>query len=200
MPTVNPFGFRTAYHPSGTIRSRAFKVLDTAQAAYATALFKGVPVLLDTAGNLKIAAAGGDILGVLDGFEYVDASGKPTKAPNLPASQTGITNVTAFVIDDPDTVFEAVVISGNTLTSAALGDQFTAFDGTYTAASGSTYSGQSTCGLAVTLAGAGVQGLFALVGFGGGALNVLGDATNNPNVVVQVKIARPQLSAVKVAV
>lgn len=194
--TLSGFGLRPAYHPSGTIRPRAYKVVDATQAGYATALFKGLPVTLVTDGSIARAAEGADWLGVMEGVEYTDAAGKPTKAPNLPASQTGITNVVFYVIDDPETVFD--VQCSAAVANTAIGDQLTTFSNTAgsTEADGSTAIGISKMAMSGVLAGAGVQGLMRIVGLSGGVDNDWGDA----NTIVQVKNARPQFSAVKVAI
>lgn len=193
--TLAPFGFRAAYNPSGTIRPRAYKLVDATQAAYGTALYKGAPVMMVTDGSIAVAAAGSDWLGVLDGFEYTDANGKPVKAGYLPASPTGITNVVAFIIDHPDTVYE-VFAGGTAVANTAIGDQLTTFHATYTTSSGSTYTGQSTCAFTGVLAGAGVQGMATVLGIGQYADNAWGDT----NIILQVQNARPQFRAVKVAI
>lgn len=193
--SLAPFGFRPAYHPSGTLRARAYKLVDATQAAYGTALYKGAPVVMATTGVLNVAAAGADWLGVLEGFEYIDSAGKPTKAPFLPASPTGITEVWAYVYDDPDVVYE-VQAGGTAVANTAIGDQLTTFHATFTTSSGVPATGQSTCAFTGVLAGAGVQGMAKVLGIGLYADNAWGDT----NIVLQVQNARPQLSAVKVAI
>lgn len=192
--TLAPFGFRPVRHPSGSINARAYKVVDAAQAAYGTAIYQGAPVVLETTGMINVAAAGADWLGVMQGVEYTDATGKPVKANFLPATPTGITNVVFYIVDDPDTVFE--VQSEATIAGTAIGDQFTTFSATYTAASGSASTGLSTAALTGTLAGAGVQGMATILGFSGYPDNAVGDSYP----IVQVQIARPQFRAVKVAI
>lgn len=194
--TLAGFGLRPAYHPSGTIRPRAYKVVDATQAGYATALYKGIPVKLVTDGSIAQATEGADWLGVLEGVEYTDANGKPTKAPYLPASPTGITNVIFYVLDDPDTVYD--VQCSAAVANTAIGDQLTTFSNTAgsTEADGSTAIGISKMAMSGTLAGAGVQGLMTVVGLAGQVDNAWGDTYT----VVQVKNARHQFNAVKVAI
>lgn len=194
--TLAGFGLRVAYHPSGTVRPRAYKLVDATQAAISVALFKGLPVKLVTDGSITAATEGADWLGVLEGFEYTDAYGKPTKAPFLPASPTGITNVTAFVIDDPDTVYD--VQCSAAVANTAIGDQLTTFSNTSGSqeTDGSTATGQSAMAMSGTLAGAGTQGLMTVLGLTQVPNNEWGDTYT----IVQVKNARPQLSAVKVAI
>jgi hypothetical protein len=190
------FGLRPAYHPSGVIRPRAFKVVDATQAAYASVLYKGVPVKLVTDGSIAQATEGADWLGVMDSVEYTAADGKPTKAPYLPASPTGITNVVFYVVDDPATVFE--VQCSAAVANTAIGDGLTTFSNTagYTEADGSTATGMSKMAMSGTLAGAGVQGMMTVLGLAGQIDNTWSDTYP----IVQVKNARPQLAAVKLAV
>jgi hypothetical protein len=191
-----PFGLRPSYHPSGAIRSTAYKLVDATQAAYGTALYKGLPVTLVTDGSLARAAEGADWLGVLDCFEYTDANGVPRKAPYLPASSTGITDVVAFVYDDPAMIFE--VQCSATVANTALGDQLTTFSNTsgYTEADGNTYTGQSKMAMSGVLGGAGVQGLMTVVGISKTTDNAWGDAYP----ILKVRNARHQFNAVKVAI
>ena len=194
--TLAGFGLRPAYHPSGVIRPRAYKVVDATQAAYATTLYKGVPVKLVTDGSIAQATEGADWLGVFESAEYTDANGKPTKSPYLLASSTGITNVVIYVVDDPDVVFE--VQSSAAVANTAVGDQLTTFSNTsgYTEADGTTAIGQSTMAMSGTLATAGSQGMMTVLGLAGLPDNLWSDTYP----VLQVKNARPQLNAVKVAV
>jgi hypothetical protein len=194
--TLAPFGLRPSYHPTGAIRSTAYKLVDATQAAYAPALYKGLPVKLVTDGSIAAATEGADWLGVLDCFEYTDATGVPRKAPYLPASPTGITNVTAFVFDDPAMIFE--VQCSATVANTALGDQLTTFSNTsgVTEADGNTSIGQSKMAMSGVLAGAGVQGLMIVVGISETPDNAWGDTYP----ILKVRNARHQFNAVKVAI
>lgn len=189
-----PFGLRAAYHPSGIIRAKKYKVVDATQAIYGTALYNGAPVVLTTTGAINVAAAGADWLGVFAGCEYNDSTGKPTVSPFLPATPTGITQVYIYVIDDPLVVFEVQCEAA--VANTALGDQLTTFGATYTAASGSTATGLSTAGFSGTLAGAGAQGMARIIDVGQQVDNAWGDTYT----IVQVQNARHQYVAVKVAV
>src|SRR4051812_20456977 len=96
-----PFGFKPVYHPTGLDRAKKY----TIASAYGTALYKGGMVTLNTNGTITVAAAAADFLGVLAGVEFTDANGKPNVQPNWPAGQVA-TNITAWVWDDPETVYE----------------------------------------------------------------------------------------------
>jgi hypothetical protein len=82
--TSAPFGMRPAYHPSGLDRASAY----TIGTGYASAIYKGSPVILNTDGTLNIGTTNADIIGVFDGVEYTDSTGKPTKSNFWPASTT----------------------------------------------------------------------------------------------------------------
>lgn len=184
--TNAPFGFRPAYHPSGLDRARKY----TIAAAYNTAIYKGQPCILNTNGTVTVGAAAADLMGIFAGVEYIDATGKPTLSTFWPASQAVAagTTPTAWVWDDPDIVYE--VQADGSVAQTAIGDQADVSGVSNNA------NGMSTCTLSATLAGAGVQAQFRIVGFGGALDNVPGDAFT----VVQVQLARSQFVSNKVAV
>lgn len=192
--TLAPFGFRPAYHQGGgVIRPKRYKCVDATQAAYGTAFYQNAPVKNAGDGSFAVAAAGGDWLGVFQGVEYTDTTGKPVVSNWLAASPTGITNVYFWIIDDPQVVFE--VQSETAIANTAIGDEPTTFSATYTTSTGSTATGLSTCALTGTLAGSGSQGMVRVIDIGLGADNAWGDSYT----VVQVMNARHQNVAVKVA-
>jgi hypothetical protein len=194
--TNNPFGFRAAYHYSGgVIRPTMYTVVDATQAAYATSIYNGAPVVWNTNGSLNVAAAAADWLGVFAGCEYTDSTGKPVNLSYWPGTTTGATNIRLYVLDDPNIIYE--VQCTTTLTSAiCIGDQLTTFDGTYTAGSGSSTTGQSTAAFSGVLAGAGVQGMARIIGAGRQVDNAFSDSYP----IVQVQNARHQYVAVKTAI
>ena len=178
--TSAPFGFRPSWNKIGLERANRYNIAG----AYATALFKGQPVVLNTNGTIVTAAATGAIKGILAGVEFTDASGKPNLQPNWPAGQTILagTEAYAYVWDDPSNVYE--VQASGPVPQTAVGDQGNVIN----VANGSTATGLSACGLNATLSGAGVQGQFRIIGFGKQPDNVAGDAFT----VVQVQIANDQ--------
>lgn len=189
MPAASaPFGFRPAYSPTGFDRAKRYPIA----AAYATAILKGQPVILATNGTITAGTAAADLLGIFAGCEYVDATGKPNVSPNWPAAQAVLTGTTPFawVYDDPENVYE--VQADGSLAATSVGDQADVSN----AAAGSTVTGQSQATLSATLAGAGVQAQFRIVGLALNQDNAWGDLFT----VVQVKIARHQFVANKVAV
>lgn len=186
--TSSPFGFRPVDHPTGSARAKVYQIAS----GYATTLYKYQMVTLNTSGTITTSAGAADYLGIFMGCEYVDSTGKPTVSNFWPASTTVAsgTTVTAYVIDDEDTEFE--VQADGSIAQTAVGDQADVTN----VSSGSTSTGLSTSTLSSTLAGAGVQGQWRIVGFGQGVDNAAGDAYT----VVRVKMARSQYRSNKVAI
>jgi hypothetical protein len=189
MPaTLAGFGFRPAYHPTGLDRADAYTILTS----YATPLYKGTPVVLNTDGTIRVGAVSADILGIFDGVQYTDGNGKPTLSNYWPGAVTNGTNITAFVWTDPQIVYE--VQADGSIAQTAVGDQ--ADPTTATIASGSTSTGLSVATLSASLAGAGSQAQWRIVGFGLAPDNAVGDAYT----VVRVQLARSQYVSNKVAI
>lgn len=183
-----PFGFRPVLHPSGTMRPTKY----TIAGSYGSAIYNGMPVILATNGTITAGTAAADLLGVFAGCEYIDATGKPNVSPNWPAAQSILagTEAIAYVYDNPSTLFE--VQADGSIAQTAVGDQADMSNAT----AGSALTGQSQATLSATLAGAGAQAQFRIIGFGKGSDNAPGDAFT----VVQVQIARHQYIANKVAI
>lgn len=181
-----PFGFRPAYFPTGLERAKKYAVAS----AYGTAMYKGQPVILNTNGTVTVGTAAADLLGIAAGFEYVDAQGKPWVSTFWPAGQTVLSGTVpvAWVYDDPDIVYE--VQADGSVAQTGVGDQADVSN------VGNNSNGLSTCTLSSTLAGAGVQAQFRIVGFNLNADNAPGDAFT----IVQVQLARSQFRSNKVAI
>lgn len=79
--------------------------------AYGTSLFRGDPITWDTNGTIKIGVAGSGIIGVFWGVQYTDSTGAYQFAQywNANTVTSGSANATAFVIDDPNILFDIVV-------------------------------------------------------------------------------------------
>lgn len=183
-----PFGFRPVYGLNGQARSRQY----TIAGGYGTAIYKGMPVILNTNGTIVAGTAAADILGIFEGVEYVDVQGKPTYSPFWPAAQAVMpgTSPRAYVWDDPETVFE--VQASGSIPQTAIGDQADVAN----VGNGSNVTGQSQAQLSATLAGAGAQAQFRIEAISTYPDNIAGD----PFTIVQVQIARHQYIANKVAV
>jgi hypothetical protein len=115
-------------------------------ANYGTSIFQGDMVMQVTGGGVEIHADGGTvpIVGVFNGCKYTDpTSGEQVFSNYYPAS-TNASDIIAFIIDDPNVVFE--IQADDTFPVA---DLFGNFDIVYTTA-GSTLSGISGAELDVT--------------------------------------------------
>jgi hypothetical protein len=115
-------------------------------ANYGTSIFQGDMVMQVTGGTVEIHADGGTvpIVGVFNGCTYTDpTSGEQVFSNYYPAS-TNASDIIAFIIDDPNVVFE--IQADDTFPVA---DLFGNFDIVYTN-SGSTLSGISGAELDVT--------------------------------------------------
>ena len=202
--TLQTFGFRPVYSRSGgQVRAKRVKLADSVQAGTAVNHYAGNPCTLKTDGSLIAYDGTGSayntgMYGIVAGFEYTDANNKPVKDNKLLASQTGITNVYAWVYTDPDIVYEVGVNA--TVAIAAIGDQLTTVTNPTT---GSSTTGYGTCymagagsGGAATLAGANAQGVARIIDI---ALQPDNDWSDNFT-VVQVELCGLQTVAVKVAI
>lgn len=187
MLTNAPFGMHPVYHPSGLDRATPY----TIGTGYATAIYKGSPVVLNTDGTLNIAAVTADFIGVFDGVEYTDATGKPTYSNFWPASQAA-TAITAWVWDDPLVVYEIQADGAIAATAVGAQSDFT------TAAIG---TGNSTTGLSLATISSSVE-----AGAAQGQLRILrlapypNNAWGDAYTMVQVQIAQHQYVANKVSI
>ena len=115
-------------------------------ANYGTSIFQGDMVAQVTGGTVEVHADGGTVpvVGVFNGVQYTDpTSGEQVFSNYYPAS-TNASDIIAFIIDDPDVVYE--VQADDTFPVA---DLFGNFDIVYTTA-GSTSTGISGAELDVT--------------------------------------------------
>lgn len=186
--TNAPVGFQPSFHPSGLDRASPYVIA----ANYNTNLFKNQPVILNTNGTIVVGTSAADLIGVFAGVEYVDPTGRPVYSPNWIASTATMANTTirAWVYDDPEIVYR--VQSDATVAATAVGDQADVSN----VGAGNTAVGLSQSTLSATLAGAGVQAQFRIIGISPDVDNAFGD----PFVLLQVKLARSQYVANKVAI
>jgi hypothetical protein len=115
-------------------------------ANYGTSIFQGDMVAQVTGGTVEIHADGGTVpvVGVFNGCMYTDpTSGEQVFSNYYPAS-TNASDLIAFIIDDPDVVYEVQADDTFPVT-----DLFGNFDIVYTSA-GSTKTGISGSELDVT--------------------------------------------------
>jgi hypothetical protein len=74
-----------------------------------TGIFSGDVMTRDTDGFADLAAVGDAVLGIFAGCSYTATDGSIVYAKNLPADTAtqGSADITAYIYDDPDTVFSA---------------------------------------------------------------------------------------------
>lgn len=182
--TSAPFGFRASFHNSGQMRPKAYVIAST----YAANIFSGDPVKLTDNGVIQLGTSDGtrtgttdgiSLLGIFAGVQYLDASGKPTISPFFPTGTTG-TEITAWVYDDPETLFDVQYNnpSPGTTIQTAVGEEC---DWTVASPGGSTQTGLSNTYLTVIQA---TSGQFQITGMGFEITDSLTDAY----VVVTVRI------------
>ena len=182
--TSAPFGFRASFHNSGQMRPKAYVIAST----YAANIFSGDPVKLTDNGVIQLGTSDGtrsgttdgiSLLGIFAGVQYLDATGKPTISPFWPSGTTG-TEITAWVYDDPETLFDVQYNnpSAGTTVQTAVGEEC---DWTVASPGGSTQTGLSNTYLPAIQA---TSGQFQITGFG----YEINDSLTDAYVVVTVRI------------
>lgn len=184
--TSAPFGFRASFHNSGQIRAKAYAVAT----GYAANIFSGDPVKLTNDGVIELGTSDGTrsgtvdgitLLGIFAGCQYDDASGKPTISPFWPTGTTA-TNITAWVYDDPETLFDVQYTNpgtaGVTSMQSAVGEEC---DWTVASPGGSTRTGLSSTQLTAIQS---TSGQFQITGFG----YEINDSITDAYAVVTVRI------------
>ena len=154
-PTVSaPYGLKPINSIDGKPYAGAFRQIPVA-AAFATAVFFGDTVAIDSTGYLVVSSTtnSGAIVGVCVGGQYVNSSGQTVQGQYLPALiSTAANPAYAYVIDDPMALFKVAVVSSGTTMSSA-GRTVVGSNLALVLNAGSTTTGDSA--FAVTLTGAG---------------------------------------------
>ena len=162
-PTVDaPYGLKPINLIGGQVFAGATRQL-VITANYATSIFYGDLVKLVSGGTIEkdTGTSTATPVGVFLGCQYTSAvTGQLTFSQYYPASlavKSG-TNVLAFVSDDPDQLFKAVLVAGTTadgngLTVAFLGRTVIGSNAALVQNTGSTTTGDSKVGI-YTAAGA----------------------------------------------
>jgi hypothetical protein len=175
------------------MRPKAYTIAST----YAANIFSGDPVKLVDAGTIQLGTSDGSrtgtvdgvsLLGIFAGCEYTDATGKPTVSNFWPTGITA-TNITAWVYDDPETLFDVQYNNpgtpGTDTVQTAVGEEC---DWVQTAPGGSTSTGLSATLLTAIQS---TSGQFQITGF---AKNV-NDNLTDAYVVATVRINEHQYKA-----
>jgi hypothetical protein len=117
-PTVSvPYGFQAINRIGGTTFAGSTRLIPVASGA----IFAGDLVEMLDSGTCAVIASGTaapQTVGVCVGVQYTNTLGQTVQAQYAPAS--GVTNVVAYVVDDPTVLFKVVVVSsGTTVTTLA---------------------------------------------------------------------------------
>ena len=140
FPTVNaPYGLKPLNLYGGTPFAGATRQYRIAS-AYNTSIFYGDPIEMINDGTIiksaittaRATVTTSQIIGVFLGCSYVNAQGQTIFAQYFPANTTAPTGtyITAYVCNDPDTLFKAVIATGatpNDVTSGLLPSSTTEF-------------------------------------------------------------------------
>ena len=131
FPTVNaPYGLKPINLYGGTPFAGATRQYRIAS-AYNTSIFYGDPVEIINTGTIiksaitsaRATVTTSQIVGVFLGCSYVNSQGQTLFAQYFPANTTVPTGtyITAYVCNDPNTLFKAVIAAGATPDGAASG-------------------------------------------------------------------------------
>lgn len=117
-PTVSaPYGFQPVNRIGGNPYAGSTRLIPVDSGA----VYDGDMVELLASGKCKVIADGSaapHAVGVCVGVQYTNSSGQTVQAQYAPAS--GVTNVVAYVVDDPTALFKVAVVSSGT-TMSTLG-------------------------------------------------------------------------------
>ena len=122
-------------------------------ANYGTSIFQGDMVAQVTGGGIEVHADGGTvpIVGVFNGVQYTDPTTKEQVYSNYYPASTNASDLIAFVIDDPNVVYEVQADA-----AFPVADLFGNFDIVYTS-SGSSVTGISGAELEVSTGATGTS-------------------------------------------
>lgn len=195
--TLAPFGMRPVFHPSGLDRAaalangiQAVSTSGNVSAGYATTIFKGQPVKMNTAGWIEVAGAGEPILGCFAGVEWTDATGRRRVSNFWPANESfQVGSVIVYFYQDPNIVYE--IQAEGTLTQAAIGDEYDITN----LSNGSTTTGLSQCTLGTSAAGADSVKVMRVIDLAPYPDNAWGDSYT----IVRAVIAEYQYGLIRVS-
>jgi hypothetical protein len=114
-PTVSaPYGFQPINSIGGTPYAGSTRLVPVASGA----VYTGDLVEMLSSGTCAVISSGtaaAQCLGVCVGVQYTNSSGQTVQAQYAPAS--GVTNVVAYVVDDPRALFKVAIVSSGTTMS-----------------------------------------------------------------------------------
>lgn len=169
--TNAPYGLRAVNRNDGMPYAGATSQFLIDPAGLASNIFNGQVVIINANGYIALSTAtgadlttnnlGGNTLGgwgVFVGCSYINAQGQQIYAQYYPSGTTGV--VIAFVVDDPNVLFQAQ--ADGAVAQADLGTN-TTFAAVQSTSTGSTRTGNSTSALDATVATTTMP--FRIVGF-----------------------------------
>lgn len=157
-PTVSaPYGLKPVNLIGGQVFAGATRQFNIAS-AYGTSIFNGDVVTLVAGGTIEkdTGTTTATPVGVFLGCSYVNAQGQTIFQQYFPASTAAPTGtvITAYVADDPDQLFKAVLVAGTTadntssgLLPAYLGRTMIGSNAQLVQNAGSTTTGDSKVGI-----------------------------------------------------
>lgn len=160
--TAAPYGLRPVKRADGMPYAGAVSHYLIDPAGEGTNLFYGQVVFVGSDGYLALVTASGadgttnafpagttltGAIGVFVGCEYVNAQGQLIHSQYYPSGTTGV--VKAYVVDDPNVLFQAQLDGSGAQTIIGTNTTFAAVQSTST---GSTQTGNSTSALDATVA------------------------------------------------
>ena len=139
-PTVSaPYGFQPINRIGGNPYAGSTRLIPVDSGA----VYDGDLVEMLASGKCKVIASGtaaAQCVGVCVGVQYTNSSGQTVQAQYAPAS--GVTNVVAYVVDDPTALFKVAVVSSGT-TMSSLGRTAVGQNTTVALNSGNANTGDS---------------------------------------------------------
>lgn len=153
-PTVSaPYGLLAVGRIDGMPYAGATRQIPIAT-GYATAIYNGDTVKLDTSGFIVADTGTNNAtpVGVLVGVQYVNSSGQKVQGQYYPAGLSTTANpAVGYVIDDPMAAFKVAVVSSGT-TIAAVGRAVIGANMALVQTAGSTITGDSNIAVLSTSA------------------------------------------------
>jgi hypothetical protein len=159
--TATPYGLRPVKRTDGMPYAGATSQYLIDPAGEATNLFYGQVVIIGADGYIALSTAtGADIttnnlggngvgaIGVFVGCEYVNSSGQLVQAQYYPSGTANGGTIKAYVVDDPNVLFQAQLDGAGAQTVIGTNTFFAAAQSTST---GSTTTGNSTSALDATV-------------------------------------------------
>ncbi len=177
--TASPYGLKAVNHIGGTPYAGSTRLLPIAS-GYGTNIYNGSVVAIVAAGTIEIVTDLGNnadqfpagVIGVFVGCTYTDPNlGTVVFRNNFPTG-TVADDIQAYVIDDPDVVFQAQ--ADGAVTQADLG-QNTNFAAVQATDTGDTTTGNSNSAVSSTTATTATIA-FRIVDFVDGPKSTVGDA------------------------